>query len=430
MNRAAGEGYILSSSTTLSSNTGGNVHPIMTSEPVPSGNNTYWIPTKSDYLTAEGGFYLHQLGYTSNRMNNRDNKLAYWNGGADAGSTFTVAIVDETMPDIDYCVAQPVSGRAVSDGKTNRTDRYLTQVVFNDQTSSVTISGGGSSSGRNVVCDRTSTIFNTEPGKEVTVSGTGAGYWVNTFLYIDWDSNGFTYDDLVFGNYEAGVDHQPTLEFTFTVPAGTPSGYYRARYFNDWNNTDPCYFGNSGDDNGELVLDFWIKVTAYGNVSIIVSGDGAVEGWSKLDKTTGRPADGASQISDGASVAMGAKTQAGFIFIPATDRTLTAVIIENGDSETFSKDDNADRFVTIESQGAADSYANATSFLLSPVSGDVTVTATFSDETQGITDIFGDENDGPVEIYNLQGVRIPAENIVPGIYIMRRGDKTVKVYVK
>lgn len=430
VNRGAGEGYILSSSTTLTQNTGGNVHPIMTSEPVPSGNNTYWIPTKSTYLTADGGFYLHQLGNTSNRMNNRDNKLAYWTGGADGGSTFTVAIVDESIPDIDYCEAQPVSGRAVSNGKTNRTDRYLTQVVFNDQTSSITITGGGSSSSRNVVCDRTSNIFNTEPGKVVTVNGTGVGDWVNTFLYIDWDSNGFTYDDLVFGNYEAGVGNHPTVEFTFTVPEGTASGYYRARYFNDWNNTDPCYFGNSGDDNGECVLDFWIKVTAYGNVSLIVNGDGTVEGWSKLDKTTGRPAADASEIINGASIATGAKTQAGFIFIPATNRVLTAVIIENGDEETFSTDDNADRFVAIEGQGASDSYANATSFLLSPVSGNVTVTAIFSDDTQGITDIFGDKNDGPVEIYNLQGVRIPAENIVPGIYIMRRGDKTVKVYVK
>lgn len=228
----------------------------------------------------------------------------------------------------------------------------------------------------------------------------------------------------------AGQCNYPTVEFTFTVPAGAPSGYYRARYFNDWNNTDPCYFGNSGDDNGELVLDFWIKVTAYGNVSIIVNGDGAVEGWSKLDQTTGRPAADASQITDGSTVATGAKTQTGFIFIPATDRILTAVIIENGDDEVFSMEDNADRFLTIAGQGTSDNYANATSFLLSPVSGNVTVTASFSDDTQGISDIFGDENAGSVEFYNLQGVKIAAENIVPGIYIVRRGEKTAKVYIK
>lgn len=333
------------------------------------------------------------------------------------------------MPDIDYCDPQPASGRSVSNGKTNRADRYLTQVVFNDQTTSLTISGGGSTSGRNVVFDRTSSVFNTEPGKVVTVNGTGAGDWVNTFLYVDFDSNGFTYDDLLFGNYQAGVGNHPTVEFTFTVPEGTPSGFYRARYFNDWNNTDPCLYGESGSDNGECVFDFWIKVTAYGNVSFIVNGDGAVEGWTKLDKTTGRPAADAAEVANGSTIATGAKTSVAFIFVPQAERVLTAVVIENGD-EAFSMENNSDRFVSLEMPDLTDAYNNATSFVLSPVSGDVTVTATFSEDVQGITDIFGDENDGPLEFYNLQGVKVAAENIVPGIYIVRRGDKTAKVYIR
>lgn len=88
MNRAAGKGYILSSSTTMSGTTGSDTHPVMTSTPVPAGNNSCWTPTSSSYLT--NGFFLEQSGNSSHKMNNRNNKLAYWTGGSDAGSTFTV----------------------------------------------------------------------------------------------------------------------------------------------------------------------------------------------------------------------------------------------------------------------------------------------------------------------------------------------------
>ena len=94
INRGAGEGYILSSSTNTASNTGGSTYPIMTAEPVAESNNTYWIPTVSTSISGQNGFYLHQLGIPTNRMNSRDNRLAYWTGGADAGSTFIATLVD------------------------------------------------------------------------------------------------------------------------------------------------------------------------------------------------------------------------------------------------------------------------------------------------------------------------------------------------
>lgn len=93
MNRGAGNGMILSSSTNTSSNTGGNTYPTVKSEPVSDGN-TLWIPTKSNNVS--NSFYLHQKGIPSNRMNSRDDRLAYWTGGADAGSSFTVVFVGQT----------------------------------------------------------------------------------------------------------------------------------------------------------------------------------------------------------------------------------------------------------------------------------------------------------------------------------------------
>ena len=88
VNRAKGDGYILSSSTTMAGTTGSDTWPIMTEEAsLPEGNNTYWIPTSSSHHT--NGFFLAQKDYPANRMNDRG-KLAYWTGGAGSGSTFWV----------------------------------------------------------------------------------------------------------------------------------------------------------------------------------------------------------------------------------------------------------------------------------------------------------------------------------------------------
>lgn len=46
-----------------------------------------------------------------------------------------------------------------------------------------------------------------------------------------------------------------------------------------------------------------------------------------------------------------------------------------------------------------------------------------------INNVAVDEN-APVEYFNLQGVRVAADNLTPGIYVRRQGGKTVKVLVK
>lgn len=105
-NYAAGADMILSSSTTMSGNTGAGTHPVMTATPVADGNNTLWVATASSQGT--NGFYLAQKGFANNRMNNRDSKLAYWTGGADAGSTFMVERC--LLPDAYYRVAYDNEG--------------------------------------------------------------------------------------------------------------------------------------------------------------------------------------------------------------------------------------------------------------------------------------------------------------------------------
>lgn len=90
-NKAAGEGMILSSSTTMSGNNGGGTCPILVDETaLPEGNNTTWDVTPSTNISGVNGFYIAQHGLAGNRMNLRDGRLAYWTGGADDGSTFRV----------------------------------------------------------------------------------------------------------------------------------------------------------------------------------------------------------------------------------------------------------------------------------------------------------------------------------------------------
>ena len=60
------------------------------------------------------------------------------------------------------------------------------------------------------------------------------------------------------------------------------------------------------------------------------------------------------------------------------------------------------------------------SFTKNPLNGD----------TNGITDITVDNSNAPVEFYNLQGVRVNADNLTPGIYVRRQGSQVSKVLVK
>lgn len=52
------------------------------------------------------------------------------------------------------------------------------------------------------------------------------------------------------------------------------------------------------------------------------------------------------------------------------------------------------------------------------------------DAVAGIEDLDVDNSNAPVEYYNLQGIRISADNLTPGIYIRRQGSDAVKILVK
>ena len=51
-------------------------------------------------------------------------------------------------------------------------------------------------------------------------------------------------------------------------------------------------------------------------------------------------------------------------------------------------------------------------------------------DNAGVAEIVIDDENAPVEFYNLNGVRINSDNLVPGLYIRRQGAKASKIIVR
>lgn len=83
-NRAAGTGKSLAGPIKPTGDTGLTGY-VTLKEPGVEGQCYKWNFTSSTHIT--GGYYMNEQGYTSNKVNNRGNILAFWTTGADAGST-------------------------------------------------------------------------------------------------------------------------------------------------------------------------------------------------------------------------------------------------------------------------------------------------------------------------------------------------------
>ena len=58
------------------------------------------------------------------------------------------------------------------------------------------------------------------------------------------------------------------------------------------------------------------------------------------------------------------------------------------------------------------------------------IEVTYLPTTTGITAIEANDDAAPVEYYNIQGMRVNADNLTPGLYIRRQGRAATKIYVK
>ncbi len=75
-----------------------------------------------------------------------------------------------------------------------------------------------------------------------------------------------------------------------------------------------------------------------------------------------------------------------------------------------------------------ESYFYLRNFTRHQGAGDYIINVDFTDSS-AIDSIFADDAEGEVEYFNLQGVRVAAENLTPGFYIVRKGNQTAKIYI-
>ena len=106
-NKQAGATKVLAAPTTMSGTTGANSYPVMKDKDnLPSGYTAVWRFMDSNSLgsTDVAYAYMYEDGYISNKVNNRDNRLAFWTGGQDAGSTLQIRYVSSTT-DVEFVEA-------------------------------------------------------------------------------------------------------------------------------------------------------------------------------------------------------------------------------------------------------------------------------------------------------------------------------------
>ena len=99
-NKQAGATKVLAAPTTMTGTTGSTSYPILVdAKAIPNGYTDLWMfQSSSDLGEGDTYYYMYEKGYRNNKVNNRDNKLAFWNGGADAGSTLNIQFAQAEYP--------------------------------------------------------------------------------------------------------------------------------------------------------------------------------------------------------------------------------------------------------------------------------------------------------------------------------------------
>ena len=148
--------------------------------------------------------------------------------------------------------------------------------------------------------------------------------------------------------------------------------------------------------------------------SVSASEGGQVEVWESV---TGSSDPAGEMINNGDMIT--ASTEAYVFITPAEDYKIASVTVINGDDETDATDETLD-WVNAKGQYIYPFYG---------ATGNVKITVEFTAKNS-INDIFAGFTDGPVEYFNLQGIKVKPENLVPGVYMIRQGSRTAKILVK
>ncbi len=116
-NKQAGPTKVLAAPTQMLGQTGKESFPVLKEKDnLPQGYTAVWrFMDSSDLGSTDVAYaYMYEDGYLSNKVNNRDNKLAFWNEGQDAGSTLQIRYVSTTTG-IDIVDAEDLNSGDVYD---------------------------------------------------------------------------------------------------------------------------------------------------------------------------------------------------------------------------------------------------------------------------------------------------------------------------
>lgn len=106
-NKQAGPTKVLAAPIAMNGNTGAASYPVLKEKDnLPNGYIAVWrFMDSRDLGSSDVAYaYMYEDGYIANKVNNRDNRLAFWNGGQDAGSTLQIRYVTSTT-DVEFVKA-------------------------------------------------------------------------------------------------------------------------------------------------------------------------------------------------------------------------------------------------------------------------------------------------------------------------------------
>ncbi len=356
-----------------------------------------------------------------------------------------------------------------------------TLLVEDNAGNSVTVQGTGQTS-HDVYADRTETaILTVNPGAIITVTGTpeaeNGNIWTHSYLYIDFGQDGrFDVDmdnldannDLVVHNgysltsnnkYGSNADTaDPTqgssmLDGTkfavtntdtyslhaFQLPEDMQPGTYRVRFKNDWNSTHPygrtnnTKHGAQKDNNGIIeaggvILDFTLVVE--GEVSedkthtfqfndecefVEIYGD------AELTKLLGSSETNDSDMFEIKESDM----EDGLWFVFSADESLELKeFTVNYEEMQDQVEGNIFHVALADLPTLPEDYVTLYGW------AEYIIYVEYKAKLAGIEEVGVDFNAADVEYFNLQGVKVAADNLNSGVYVARQGDKAVKVLIK
>ncbi len=339
-----------------------------------------------------------------------------------------------------------------------------TLTVSDNNGNTVTVNGAGTTGTHPLYTDQSSVKLITEPGAVITIQNNGAGRWMHGYVYVDYNRNG-TFEVNEANCRGANVDQElvshtgytglqttssnkpadPTVCSdgsavnnetpynrampSFTIPADLAPGEYRIRHKMDWNCVDPCgrlqssgYYNDFMNDNGGGIIDFTIKIgEPQYTLTYSATGNGDIEARVGVTEATNPTASGYA-IASGAAIEND-------VYVILTPKQYNGQINTIA-SATLNGSDVKDMLYTYTANNANEATYYYICIPKADVTEDQVFTAVFEGEVQGIDGIGIDPANGPVEYYNLQGVRVAAENLVPGFYVLRQGSKAVKVFIR